>query len=155
MLNSLVEHVKLSAGAVVTKTVGQVVVGVMFVIAAAFAVAAVAVWLIQNLGAIAAYAILAAVFALLGVVVAAFISVQRRHQERLLREAKANRSAMISSMAAVNPLAFAGALKALGRRTPMALVLLVLGGVLLGRSTSTAKTNAHNSAHKDSHAAAG
>lgn len=147
MLHSLVEHVKLNASAAISKVVGRIIIAVAFVIAAGFAVAAIAVWLAQSVGAIAAYAILAVAFAVIGIMAGAFFAIQARNQQRALRQSRATRAAVISSLAA-NPVALAssvkGLQKAFGGRGPMAVLLLVAAGLLLRRSAS-----AHNAAHAD------
>jgi len=147
MLNSFVDSVKLSANLAVTRVAGRAVIGIALVIAAGFGIAAVMVWLVQVLGPIWAPAIMAVAFLLVAVIAAAVIAVQERRKEAMLRDARLRRSAAVSSLAVVNPLTLFNAAKTLGSgRRPAAVALLVIAGILLGRSFTgqgSAQTNSH------------
>jgi len=143
MLQSVVRHVKLTANAIVAKAIGQGAIAAAFIIAAGFAVATLTVWLVQTLGPVAGCAIMAGVFAFIGIIAAAFVSVQDRRNKAKLRESKANRAALMSTLAAANPLAVASTFKAFGRRSPVAILLLVVAGVLLGRSVAGSSSSEH------------
>ena len=85
MFSSLIDHAKLRVSSATTRLVGRVVVGVLFLIAAGFGVAAIQIALIDAFGAIMACIIMAAAFVLLALLVAVIVVLQQRHQDAMLR----------------------------------------------------------------------
>lgn len=133
MLQSLIQHVKLNINTTLTKVAGRAVIAVALVVAACFALAAIALLLAQYFGWLWAYVILAVLFLVIGGIAAIYTSSQEKHQQQELQSAALQRSALISGLAAGGPMALSGTLKLLGRRGPFLLGALALGAYLLTR----------------------
>jgi hypothetical protein len=148
MFRRLINDAKSAVGNLVLKYVARASVAVPFLIAVGFAVAAIASMLVERLGAVTGYWIVAGGMAAIGIIAALAVSV-REHREDVAEELKekaeteevgsdATAQALIQT-----PVALLGALsatpggaatglgvaRALGRNWPL-ILLLVLGGAL-------------------------
>jgi hypothetical protein len=145
MFNSLIDHAKLRVSSATTKLVGRIIVGVLFLIAAGFGVAAIQIALIESVGAIMACIIMAAAFVLLALLVAVVVVLQQRHQDSRLRHT-AQQSALMSGIMSASPAAIMGGARLarlVGRRAPLFMLGALAGGMLLARSSlSTAQDDA-------------
>lgn len=133
MLGHLVEHTKLRLTIAATHYGGRALVTGLFLIAAAFGVAAVFVLIAQEAGAVAACVTMAIAFLLLAIVLAMIMASRERTQQLAMRQAVHN-SAMSASFASMLPQVFAGGLLSQGRRVLKTTGLgrpLVLGSVLV------------------------
>jgi hypothetical protein len=139
MLSSLVDHAKPRVSSTATRLVGRVVVGVLVLIAAAFAIAAIQIALAQAVGPIWACVIMAAAFVALAVIAAIVIVIQQRRQEAMLRQTS-QQSALMSGLMSASPMAIMGGVRLarlVGRRAPLFMLGALAGGMLLARSAMT------------------
>jgi membrane protein YdbS with pleckstrin-like domain len=139
MLNNLVDHAKLRISTTATRLGGQLVVGVLFLIAAGFGVAAIYVALAQSLGAVWACVIMAAAFVVLALIVAVLVVLQQRHQEAAMKRTS-QQSALMSGIMSATPMAIMSGVKlsrAVGKRAPLFMLGALVGGLLLARSAMT------------------
>ena len=137
MFSSLIDHAKLRVSSATTRVVGRIIVGVLFLIAAGFGVAAIQIALVDAFGAIMACIIMAAAFVLLALVVAVVVVLQQRHQDAMLRHT-AQQSALMSGLMSASPSAIMGGAKLarlVGRRAPLFMLGALAGGMLLARSS--------------------
>ena len=148
MFRGLINDAKSAVGNLILKYLARASVAVPFVIAVAFAVAAIAAMLVERFGPVTGCWILAGGMATIGIIAAVVVSV-REHKEEVAEELKehADTQEMISDATAQalmqTPVALLGPLiatpggaatglsvaRALGRNWPLVL-LLVLGGAL-------------------------
>lgn len=132
MFRSFIDHTKMTVSATVAKYVGRIVVAVLFLVAAGFAVGAIGVRLSEAYGPMTACALLAGAFALLTVIAWLFTLANERHQQALLRRAELfDRSAFTTTLAAAAPVVLAQGASLLTRRTPLLILALVLGGLYM------------------------
>lgn len=132
MFRSYIDQAKMTVSTLASKAAGRAVIGALLLVAAGFALAAIAVGLIEAFGAVAAYALLAGAFALVALVASIFVAANERHQQAVMRGMEAERSSVFSStLAAAAPMALAQGVGLLGRRTPLALIGLAIGGLYL------------------------
>lgn len=115
MFRGLINDAKSAVGAVIGKYVARASVAVPFLIAAGFAIAALTLVLVERFGAIRAYLILAAGFAVLGLVATLFVKVREEAEENAEAEAERNDTPSVAAEAATQaavqaPLALLGAL---------------------------------------------
>ncbi len=134
MFRSFIDHTQMTVSAMVSKYIGRIIVVALFTIAAGFGLAAIAVKLIEAFGPMAAYALLAGVFAVIGVVATLMVAVNERHQQTLLQRTGYDRTALVSTLAAAAPVVLAQGASLLGRRTPIFLMALLLAGLFMRNS---------------------
>lgn len=140
MLSSLVDHAKLRVSSTATRLIGRVAVGVLVLIAVAFAVAAILIALAHAVGPVWACVIMAAAFVALAVIAAIVIVAQQRRQEAMLRQTS-QQSALMSGLMSASPAAIMGGMRLarlVGRRAPLFMLGALAGGMLLARSAMTA-----------------
>lgn len=132
MFSSYIEQAKMTVSTTVSKAAGRALVAALMLVAAGFALAAIAVVLIEAFGPVAAYALIACAFAIVAFVAAMFVMANERHQQAILRGMAADRSSALSAtLAAAAPMALMQGVGALGRRTPLILLALAVGGYFL------------------------
>jgi hypothetical protein len=144
----LLNQAKSAASGLILKYVARASVAVPFLIAAGFALAAITVMLAARFGHVAAYWLVAAGLALVGVIAAVVVSV-KEHQEEVAEERAENADTAevigeATAQAAVQaPLALLGALftapggattalgvaRILGRNYPLVLLLVLIGAL--------------------------
>ena len=115
MFRSLIDDAKTAAGAVVSKYVIRASVAVPFLVAAGFATAALTLTLIERFGAVAAYGLMAGIFAAIGLISALLVTIREHEEEAADAKAASSEAAGIASEAATQaalqlPLALAGSL---------------------------------------------
>jgi hypothetical protein len=135
MFRALINDAKAAAAAVVVKYLARASVAVPFVIAAGFAIAAIAHMLIQRFGAVLGCWLLAAGFTLIGVVATLLVKFKEHEEEVAEKQAEAADTADLANAAATQalvqaPLALAGALMS----TPLGPKSFVTGGKLILRN---------------------
>lgn len=140
MLQSWIHDIKQSLSATITGYLLQAVAVVPFLIALGFATAAALIWLKSVLGDMAAYLVVAVIFALIGVVV---LMIARRfeegsHTSEPVREEAATRQSLfdgslgtIAGLLMSNPRLAFSALRVLVRNLPALIAGALLGGLLL------------------------
>jgi hypothetical protein len=144
MFRGLINDAKSAVGNLVLKYVARASVGVPFVIAVGFAVAAITAMLVERFGGVTGCWIMAAGLAAIGIIAAIVVSA-REHKEEVAEELKTPE--MISNATAQalmqTPVALLGALfatpggavtglsvaRALGRNWPLVLLLLLSGAL--------------------------
>jgi hypothetical protein len=122
-----------------TRLAGRVVVGVLFVIAAGFGVAAAQIALAQAIGPVWACIVMAVAFIALALILAMVFVLQQRHQETLLKQS-AQQSALMSGLMSASPAAIMGGVRLarlVGRRAPLFVLGALAGGLVLARSALT------------------
>lgn len=171
MLRSLINDAKAAAGAVITKYALRASVAVPFVIGIGFAIASVAVILVEQFGAAAGYGIMAGGFAAIGLVAALLVGVREHGEEVADAEAEKTDTANVASDAAVQaavqlPLVLIGTLlttpfgptaaakgtKLLARNFPLALLLVFIGFLLWPSRRAEGGIAATDAAEPDAHA---
>jgi hypothetical protein len=148
MLQSLINRAQHSIDALASKYVTRVAVAVPFVIALGFGTAAAAVRLSQDYGSTAAYAILAAVFAAVGLAAASAIALSgpnpvvpvptttatSQNTETASTISSFDPQTMLTALAAIGPTALPGVLRLLTRNLPLVLALVILAFLLFSSS---------------------
>jgi hypothetical protein len=152
MLRSMLDYAKLSASTLVGRIVGGAIIVVPFLIAASFALAAIYMALRNSYGDVMAAVMLAAAFAMIGLVAAIIVVARTRQQERHLEElrAEARQSAFTSALLAVNPALMLGAARigySLFRRAPVLTATLPLAaGFFLAMASADQRRRAREAA---------
>ena len=149
MFRSLINDAKSAAGALVSKYLLRASVAVPFVAAAGFGTAALTVMLVERYGGVAAYGIMAAGFAVVGLASALLVTIKEQEVEVADAEAANSDTIDVASEAATQaaaqlPLALAGtlltspmgaraalgAVKTLTRNLPLVLLFAIIGFLL-------------------------
>lgn len=148
MFAGLIQHAREAASHLVLRYVARASVAVPFVIALGFAIAAIAVMLVDRFGHVTAYWIMAGGLAILGVLAAIAVSV-KEHEEQLAEKKaqQADTQEVVSGAAAQAimqaPVALLGTLftapggatsafkvaRLLGRNLPLVLLLVMIGAL--------------------------
>lgn len=148
MFAGLIQHAREAASHLVLRYVARASVAVPFIIALGFAVAAIAVMLVDRFGHVTAYWIMAGGLAILGVLAAIVVSI-KEHEEQIAEQKaqQADTQEVMSDAAAQAivqaPLALLGALvttpsgatsafkvaRLLGRNLPLVLLLVIIGAL--------------------------
>jgi hypothetical protein len=142
VFKTLINDAKAAAGSVIGKYAVRASVAVPFVVAAGFGTAALTLALIEKLGSITAYTLMAGGFAAIGLITAAAVSVKEQEETIADAVAEQNDTAAVASDAAaqaavqvplallgtllttpMGPGAAMGGLKMLGRNLPLVLLL--------------------------------
>jgi hypothetical protein len=144
MFSALTDYVKLSAASVTNRLIGIVAIAVPFMIAATFCIAAIYIAISNAYTPLRAAIALAIAFAIIGLIVAGIIAVQRRRQEALKEEAlmHARRSFGASALMAANPALLLGAGRIayrIVRQAPLLTILPIAAGFIFAMSRSSAK----------------
>jgi len=144
----LIQHARQAASHLVLRYVARASVAVPFIVALGFAIAAIAVMLVDRFGHVTAYWIMAAGLAVLGLLAAIVVSV-KEHEEQIAedRAQQADTQEVVSDAAAQAivqaPVALLGALfttpggatsafkvaRLLGRNLPLVLLLVMIGAL--------------------------
>jgi hypothetical protein len=145
MFRRLINDAKSAVSSVILKYVARASVAVPFVIAAGFALAAVTLTLIERFGPIAAYWIMAAGLAAVGLVAALAVSVKEHEEEIAEEKAEQEATAEAATEVAMQaPLALLGALltspggpssmlgltRVIGRNLPLVILLIAVAALL-------------------------
>ena len=142
MFQGLINNAKSAVSGLVLKYVARASVGVPFVIALGFALAATTVMLVDRLGQVAAYWTVAGGLALVGVVAAIVVSVKEREEEVAEQVAEKTDSeqvvsdataqaivqtpiALLGALFASSPATAFGGIRLLARNFPLVLLLAV------------------------------
>ena len=148
MFAGLIQHAREAASHLVLRYVARASVAVPFIVALGFAIAAIAVMLVERFGHVTAYWIMAAGLAILGVLAAIVVSV-KEHEEQIAEDKaqQADTQEVVSDAAAQAivqaPVALLGALfttpggatsafkvaRLLGRNLPLVLLLVMIGAL--------------------------
>lgn len=148
MFAGLIQHAREAASHLVLRYVARASVAVPFLIALGFAIAAVAVMLVDRFGHVTAYWIMAGGLAVLGLLAAIVVSVREHEQQKAEEKAQqADTQEVVSDAAAQAivqaPVALLGALfttpggatsafraaRLLGRNLPLVLLLVMMGAL--------------------------
>lgn len=148
MFTGLIQHAREAASHLVLRYVARASVAVPFIIALGFAIAAIAVMLVDRFGHVTAYWIMAGGLAFLGVLAAIVVSVKEREEQIAEQKAQQADTQEVMSDAAAQamvqaPLALLGALfttpggttsafkvaRLLGRNLPLVLLLVIIGAL--------------------------
>jgi hypothetical protein len=140
----LINHAKAAASGLVDKYVARASVAVPFVVAAAFALAAITLMLIERFGHVTAYWLVAGGLTAVGVVAAVAVSA-KEHEEEVAEQKmeQAHTPQLVSEVASQAPLALLGGLFAtpggpssalafarlLGRNLPLVALLLLIAAL--------------------------
>lgn len=146
MFRTLINDAKSAAGAVIAKYAVRASVAVPFVVAAGFGTAALTLLLVERFGHLAAYALMAAGFAAIGLIAAVVVAEKEKEESAAEVAAEENDTADVATDAAAQaavqlPLALLGTLlttplgpgaamggaKMLGRNLPLVLLLVLVG----------------------------
>jgi hypothetical protein len=157
----LVRQAKAAASGLLLKYVARASVAVPFAIAIGFALAAVTVTLVQQFGQVAAYWIMAAGLAVLGVIAAVAVSMKEEQEEKAEELAEQTDTQEVMSEATVQalgqaPVALLGALatvpggarsllpvlRLLARNLPLVLLLLMIGALFWPTATRSQEAGA-------------
>jgi hypothetical protein len=148
LFSGLIQHAREAASQLVLRYVARASVAVPFIIALGFAIAAIAVMLVERFGHVTAYWIMAGGLAILGVLAAIVVSV-KEHEEQIAEQKaqQADTQEVMGDAAAQAivqaPLALLGALvttpngatsalkvaRLLGRNLPLVLLLVIIGAL--------------------------
>ena len=161
MFAGLINHAKAAASHLVVKYAARASVAVPFVIALGFALAAVAVMLVDRFGHVTAYWIMAGGLAAIGAIAAIAVSVKEHEEEVAEQKAEQADTAEVASDATAQamvqaPLALLGALisspggaagafkvaRVLGRNFPLVLLLVMIGALFWPTESQDAKVSA-------------
>lgn len=151
MFEGLINRAEQSIDVLASKYVMRVAVAVPFVIALGFGTAAAAVRLSHDYGTTTAYAILAAVFAGVGLAAATAMALSRPNpvapaetveQASLNGDPAATASSfdpqiVLAALGAVGPTAFPGLLRILTRNLPLVLAVVILAYLLFSQTRET------------------
>jgi hypothetical protein len=151
----LINHAKDAVSGLVLKYVARASVAIPFVIALGFALAAIAVMLVQRFGHVTGYWIMAAGLAAVGVIAAVVVSVKEHEEEVAEQKAeKADTEEVVSDATAQAmmqaPIALLGAMftspggattalkvaRILGRNFPLVLLLVMIGALFWPTETT-------------------
>ena len=142
MFQGLINSAKTAVSSLILKYVARASVAVPFVIALAFALAAIAAMLVDRFGHIAGYWLMAAGLAAIGVIAAIFVSAREQEEEVADQKAEAaDTSKIATEVASQAPLALLGGLltlpgggatalkmaQLLGRNYPLVLLAALIG----------------------------
>ena len=135
MFRTLINDAKSAAGSVVAKYAMRTSVGVPFLVAAGFGVAALTLVLAERFGSLTAYGIMAGGFAALGLVAALAVTVKEQEEEVAAAAAEHNDTAEMATDAAAQaavqlPLALLGTLLT----SPLAPATALGGAKMIGRN---------------------
>jgi hypothetical protein len=142
----LINQVKSAASDLVLKYVARASVAIPFVVAAAFALAAITVMLVERFGHVTAYWLMAGGLATIGIVAAVAVSVKEEEEEKAAQLAEESDTQGVVSDATAQaivqtPVALLGALmtmpggatsalaRLLGRNFPLVLLLVMIGAL--------------------------
>lgn len=148
MFQGAINSAKNAASNLVAKYLARASVAVPFVLAAGFALAGVTVMLSQRFGSLTAYLVMAGGLCFAGMLAAAFVSAKEHKEEVAEKEAeKSDESSTVSGAAAEaisqapiallgsifaipgGPAAVLSATRVVGRNWPVAVLLLLIGGL--------------------------
>lgn len=148
MFAGVIQHAREAAGHLVLRYVARASVAVPFLIALGFAIAAIAVMLVDRFGHVTAYWIMAGGLVILGVLAAILVSVKEHEEQMADKKAQlADTQEVVSDAAAQAivqaPVALLGALfttpggatsafrvaRLLGRNLPLVLLLVMIGAL--------------------------
>ena len=148
MFAGLINHAKAAASHLVLKYVARASVAIPFVIAVGFAIAALAVMLVERFGHATAYWIMAGGLAVVGVIAAIVVSVKEHEEEAAEEVTEQNATSAVVGEATAEamlqaPIALIGALvtapggittvlkvaRVLGRNYPLVLLLVMIGAL--------------------------
>ena len=147
MFQGLLKRAERSLDSVVAKFVGRAMVAVPLLVAAGFATAALAVKLVTLYGHVTAYALMAALFAVIGLITMAIVAIEQRPaSETAATESEASAGdtseeatpdvadlfgpEVRSVLASAAPVALPGMLRGVGRNLPLILVLAIIAVVI-------------------------
>ena len=142
MFSALADYVKLSAASVTTRLTGMAAIGVTFMIAAAFGVAAIYIAISNAYSELTAAIVLTIAFTVLGLIVVGLIAAQRKRQETQKHEAlmHARRSFGASALMAANPAMLLGAGRVafrVVRQAPLLTILPLAAGFIFAMTRSS------------------
>ena len=153
MFKSIVAQAKRAVTDTAERLLGRAVVGLLLVVAAGFATAALMIKLTEAWGAVIACLVVAGMFALIALIAAAVISASEQHaaaepQSAAEVEAEAQGddiAGTITSLVASDPLTMvsaagtaAGVFRALGRRTSLLILALLAAAFIWSRTSGEA-----------------
>lgn len=166
MFQGIFRRAELAVDSVVAKYVGRVTVAVPLIVAAGFATAALTVKLVELYGAVTAYALMAALFAVLGMLTAAFVGIRPVGQEEAPAEAAAGESSesvkevenlltpeVRAVLATAAPMALPAVARVILRNLPL-VVLLAIATYIVSRFADTTSAGPLGSEVDDAAAAA-
>jgi hypothetical protein len=144
MFGSLIDYVKLSAASVTTRIISVMAVAVPMMIASSFGLAAVFIAIANSYDALTAAIALAVVFAVLGGIAAIVVAVWQKRQEAVRQEAmaRARRTALASTLMAVNPALLLGAGRmayGVARRAPLLIMLPLAAGFIFALTRTSSR----------------
>jgi hypothetical protein len=157
MFRELIDDVKAAAGSLIAKYFARGSVAVPFIVALAFATTALTITLVERYGQVVAYWLLAAGFALVGVLAALVVGLKEQETELIERQAEERGTVeAVTSAATQLPVAALGTLfsspggataalavaKLLGRNLPLVVLALLIGMLLLPDATDSQQQDA-------------
>lgn len=134
MFRSFIDHAKMTVSATVSKYAGRIIVAALLLVAAGFALAAIAVKLSDVFGPMTAYSLLAGVFAVVALLAYLVVMANERHRQTLLRRTEFDTSALTTTLAAAAPMVLAQGASLLGRRAPLLVIGLLIAGYFMTRN---------------------